>query len=94
MVDYSDSARTENKGLEFFRLAQASRPKRFESRDHHLLGQVVCGLAVPQMSQPVKTNARYHPPTKFGFGFTVACLDLAGEAGAVEFSVHSHIFYV
>ena len=80
------------KGCELFRLPQVARAKSFQRRDQNLLGQVVRGMLVSQVTQAVEPDARSHPAEKLSLGLGVAGTYLRNELSVVQLNNHQYLF--
>jgi hypothetical protein len=59
------------------------------------LHQVVRGLIVSQMAQPIEANAGRHTAKQLGFGDRILpAADPPGQFRIVYLNFHQHVFYV
>jgi len=94
-VEHGHTAGSQHEGCELFGFAQAAGSQSFERRDQDLLGQIVGGLFVAQMTQAIETDTGRHAAAKLGFGYAAGRgSDLPRQFGVVHFEVHQRIFYV
>ena len=88
-IHHHHPACAQHEGGELLRLAQTICPQSLEGCDEDLLGQVVRGVAIPQVTQPIEANAGRHAAKQLGFGFAVVPgPNLAHQLGIVQLEVH------
>jgi hypothetical protein len=86
------TACAEHERREFQSISQACGPQRLERLQEHLLDEIVSGRRRTQVTQAVKTNARAHPATHFGFGLAVAFGNALRKSGVAHLGGHRHLF--
>jgi steroid delta-isomerase-like uncharacterized protein len=87
-IEDHHAAGAKDEGFEFVGFAEAAGAKGLEGSDEDLLGEVIGGVMVAEMTEAVAPDARCHGAAELGLGFGGR-----GEVGVVDLEAHAHRFY-